>query len=315
MSLFLISSTMLSHQAIVTRLVLVESLKETSGGSLGLASLSLLGTLVLLDESSVVGVKTEQNLLVAERVLLLDGSALGQGGTLGGVEDALDFGAVDQTGKVGVGNNVGGDQEVLLELRGLGGGAVDVVEGLEGSRGPDDEAAEVTTRGELEEVQGVDVAGLDTGQVAETLDELLAIDGGVVDDKGTAALAVAAATELALTGAELLGALGLQDILGGTDGGQDLVGGSGLGGLGTLESGRVNDQGNLGNTRDGVTTGQQKGSDSRGGDSRGNSEASLSLGDADVPSSPDLGRSEHWRKHGQPNCLETMRADRQLAGK
>lgn len=279
---------MLSHQAIVTNnLVLVEGREELGGGSLGLALVGLLGTQVLLDEGGVVRVEAEQNLLVLEGVLLLDTSALGEGSTLGGVEDALDLGAVDQTGEVGVGNNVGGDQEVLLQLRGLGGGAVDVVEGLEGSRGPDDEAAEVTTRGELEQVQGVDVAGLDTGHVAEALDELLAVGGGVVDDQGTAALAVAAATELALTGAELLGVLGLEDIGGGTDGAQELESSGSLGSSSTLEDGGVDNQGDLGDLGDLVTTGQQKRSDSRGGDGRSDGVAPLSLRHLDVPLAPN----------------------------
>lgn len=282
---------MLSHQAIVTNnLVLAEGREELGGGSLGLALVGLLGTQVLLDEGGVVRVEAEQNLLVLEGVLLLDTSALGEGSTLGGVEDALDLGAVDQTGEVGVGNNVGGNQEVLLQLGGLGGGAVDVVEGLEGSRGPDDEATEVTTRGELEEVQGVDIAGLDTGHVAEALDELLAVGGGVVDDQGTAALAVAAATELALTGAELLGVLGLEDIGGGTDGGQELESSGSLGSSSTLEDGGVDNQGDLGDLGDLVTTGQQKRSDGRGGDGRGDGVPTLGLRHLDVPLAPDSRR-------------------------
>jgi hypothetical protein len=249
----------------------VNGLEELSRSRLGLASLSLLRTQVLLDESRVVRVEAEQNLLVAERVLLLDASTLGESSALGRTQDALDFGAVDQTGKVGLRDHVGGEEEVLLELGGGGGGAVDGVEGLEGRRGPDDESAKVTTRGELEEVQGVDVASLTAGQVAETLDKILAISVGVVDDERSTTLAVAAATELALSGTELLGLLSLQNILTSTDGGQDLESSRSLGSSSTLEDSGVDDQGNLGNVGNLVTTGEEKRGDTGSSNGRGSS--------------------------------------------
>lgn len=92
-------------------------------------------------EGAGVRVEAEEDLLVAQRVLLLDGAALGAGLALGGAQDALDLGAVDETGEVGLGDDVGGQEEVLLEGGGLGGAAVDLVESLEGGRGPDNEAA------------------------------------------------------------------------------------------------------------------------------------------------------------------------------
>lgn len=306
-----LTSTMLSHQAIVKNLNLVDGVKELVRSRLGLASVLLLRTEVLLDKGSVVRVKTEKDLLVAEGVLLLDTGTLGKSGTLGGVEDALDFGAVNQTGEVGLRNNVGRQKEVLLELRGLGGGSVDDVQCLEGSGGPDDETTEVTTRGELEEVQGVDIGCLNTGQVAETLDELSAVNLGVVDDQRTTTLAVATASELTLTGTELLGALGLQDILAGTDGSQDLESSGGLGSGRALEDGGVDDQGNLGNFRDGVTTSEEEGGDSGSSNGRGSSESPgfllailfltdlssfhslLALVGLHVPLAPDLGRGKH----------------------
>lgn len=240
---------------------------------LGLATLDLLLAKLLLLESRGVGVEAQQDLLVLERVLLLHVATLRPGLALGRTQDALDFGGVDQTGEVGLGNDVGRQEEVLLQGRGLGGGAVDLVEGLEGGGRPDDEPAEVTTRGELQQVQGVDGGGLNTGDVAETLDELLAVDLGVVDDEGSAALAVAAATELALTGAELLGALDLLQVGAGTDGLQQTESGGGLGGGSTLEGGGVDNERNLGDGRDLVTTGEQEGGDGRSSQSRGGSES------------------------------------------
>lgn len=247
----------------------------------------------LLGEDLGVGVQAEHDLLVLERVLLLDTSAAGDGIALGGVDGALDFRRVDQTGEISLRDNVGGEEEVALVGRGLGGGAVDLVEGLEGLRGPDDEAAEVATRGELEEVEGGDGAGLDTGDVAEALDEVLAVSLSRVDDEGTAALAVAAATELALAGAELLGASNLLEVGTGTDSLEEGDGGSGLGnGISSNELG-VDNEGDLGDGHDLVTTGQEEGSDSGGSNGRAGSVALLALVDLDVPLAPGLGRGEH----------------------
>lgn len=80
-----------------------------------------------------VGVETEQNLSVAQRVLLLDTSSLGGGIALGLLENGLHFGAVDQAGDVGVGDEVGWEKEVFLQGGWLGGGAVDGIQGFESS--------------------------------------------------------------------------------------------------------------------------------------------------------------------------------------
>lgn len=210
-------------------------------------------------------------MLVAQRVLLLDGATAGGGLALGSVERALDFGRVDETGKIGLGDDVGGEEEVALVGGGLGGRAVDLVEGLEGGRGPDDEAAEVTTGGELEEVEGADGAGLNTGDVAESLDELLAVHLGVVHDEGTTSLAVTTATELALSGAELLGVLGLFEVGASADGLEESQGGGSAGvGTGVEESGIDNER-DLGDGHDLVTTGHEERSGGRGSQSRAGS--------------------------------------------
>ncbi len=273
-------------------LLLRQNLGETSGGTLGLATLDLLLAKLLLGVGSGVGVKAEHDLLVAQRVLLLDVDTLGAGLTLGGTDNSLDFRRVDQAGQVSVGNHGRGQEEVLLESRGGGGGAVDLVEGLEGGGGPDDEAAEVTTGGELEEVQGENRGGLNTGDVAESLDELLAVDLGVVDNQRTAALAEAAVTQLTLTSTELAGLLDLDEVITSTKGLEEGNGGLGLGesraeGLG------LDNEGNLGDLGDAVATGEQEGGDGRGSQSRGGSEALLVQVDLHMPLAPDLGGSEH----------------------
>ena len=211
---------------------------------------------LVLDESGVVRIEAEHDLLVAQRVLLLDASTLGQGSALRSAEDTLDFRAVDQTAEIGLRDNVGRQKEVLLELGRLGGGAIDVVKSLESGRGPDNESSEVTTRSKLEKVQGVDGAGLNTGQVAGSRNELLAINLGVVDDQRTTTLAVAAASELTLTSTELLGLLSLLDVGSSTDSSQDGQSGAGLGGGSVLENSRVNNRGDFGNRGDLVATGE-----------------------------------------------------------
>jgi hypothetical protein len=185
-------------------------------------------------------------------------------------------------------DDVGGEEEVLLEGGGRGGGAVDVVEGGEGRRGPDDEAAEVAAGRELEEVEREDGRRLDAGQVAERLGDLLAVDLGVVDDQGPAALAVAAATELALTGAELAGVLDLVDVGRGADGLEEGEGGRGAGDGGALEDLGVDDERDLGDGGDLVAAGEEEGWDGRGSQGRDGCEALLAQVDLLVPLSARL---------------------------
>lgn len=248
---------------------------KSSLEGLGLVDGLLVGLLLaktLLLVRSGVRVEAEHDLLVLERVLLLDVRTLGDGTATDGAEDALNLRAVDELVEVGLGHAVLGNEEVTLELRGLGGAAVDGVEGGESVGRPDDETAKVTTRGELEEVEGVDVAALNTGDVAEGSDKLLAVLGGLVNDEGTAALDVAAVPQLTLTGAELAGVLDLLDIGGGTDSLEEV---DSLGSLlqGTVgEGGAGDDEGNLRDGTDTVATGEEKGSAGRGSDGRNGGE-------------------------------------------
>jgi hypothetical protein len=164
-------------------LILMQDFRERLACPLLLATLAqALLTQLLLRESGRVRVQSQEHLLVLERILLLHSGPLRGGIALWLVQYTLHFAAVDQTGDIGVADDVAGEEEVGLQLRGLGRGAVDVVESGEGVGSPDDEAAEMTAGGELEEVQGVDRAGLDTGDVAEGAHERLAVCLAVVDD-------------------------------------------------------------------------------------------------------------------------------------
>lgn len=228
-----------------------------------------------------------------EWVLLLDTSTLGAGITLGGADDGLDFGGVDETSDISLGDNGGWEEEVLLEGGWGGGGAVDLIESLEGGGGPDNEASEVSTWGELEEVQGEDRGSLNTGNVAESKGKLLAILKWVVDDQWATTLAVTAATELALSSAELAGSLDLGDIGTSTNGLEESDGGSSAGNLGAGENLRVDDEWDLWDGGDLVSASHQEGWDRGSSQGRGSSETLLAKVDLLVPLAPDLGWCEH----------------------
>jgi hypothetical protein len=161
------------------------------------------------------------------------------------------------------------------------------VELVEGVARPDDEATEVTTRGELEEVEGVDMGDLNTGQVAHGANNTVVV---VVNNQRTAALNVAASSELTNTSAELAGVLGLEDIIEGTD---SLKGGDGLLGLGHGLNGSVEDERNLRNSVDVVSASEDNTREGRGSQGRGDGESLLVDVDLSVPASPGLGRGEH----------------------
>ena len=152
-----------------------------------------------------------------QRVLLLDTSTLGLRLSLRSTDNALDFGRVDQTTDISLRDNVCGKEEVFLEGGGGGGRSVDGIESLEGGGGPDDETSQMSTWGELEEVERKDGGRLNTCDVAESAGDLLSIDLRVVDDQRTTALTVTASTKLTLTGSELAGLLDLVKICGSTN--------------------------------------------------------------------------------------------------
>ena len=240
-------------------LILMQDLRERLTSPLLLPTLTqALLTELLLRERSRIRVQSQKHLLVLERVLLLHARALRGSVALRLVQHALHLAAVDQTGDVGVADDVAGEEEVGLQLRGLGRGAVDVVERGEGVGRPDDEAAEVTAWRELEEVQGVDGAGLDTGDVAECADERLAVCLAVVDDEWATALAVAAATHLTLSCAQLARFLDLDDVWAGTDGLEEGGGNGGLDQSGGFEGSAADYEWDLGDGANTVATGEEE---------------------------------------------------------
>ena len=266
-----------------------ESLSLGLEGLLGSSCSTLLGqegSLVsltvgfgLLGHASLVGGMGIELLEGSDRLQWVGFRFVSGGLSLGRVEDGLDFIGVDDTGKIGVGHGSRWD--------GLSSFSVDLVEGVEGSLGPDAESSHVASRSELEKVQAVDAAKLDTRQVTEG--KLNSVVLGV-DDKRSTTHGVSAVTHLTLTGTDLLGVSGLLDIIEGTDSREDILGGRGL--LGGFDGG-VQDKRNFRDFIDNVSTGHDKGRDGRSGQSRGNGVSLLSDVDLLVPLAPGLGRSEH----------------------
>jgi hypothetical protein len=71
-------------------------------------------------------------------------------------EDGLNFIRVDDSGNIGIGQDGSGQSEVDLLGRFLLVGSVDGIELLEGSLGPDDESSQMTSGGQLEEIESAD---------------------------------------------------------------------------------------------------------------------------------------------------------------
>ena len=145
----------------------------------------------------------------------------------------------------------------------------------------------MSTRSELKEIQSPHVDELDTGQVAESLDDAVIF---VVDHKGTAALTVSAVPELSFASTEFTRVGDLDDVgvcveaLEESDGLLRL--GEGLGGA-------LNNERDFLDVLDAVATGQDQGGQGGGSESRNNSEAALVLVHLDVPFAPGLGGCEH----------------------
>jgi hypothetical protein len=205
-----------------------------------------------------VGVKLLHESAVVEGVLV--GGLLGDRVVSNGTELALNLVGVDDSGEVGAGHHVPVELVAALLNTLLTVGTEDLVKVGEGVLGEDHESAEVTTGSELEEVESVDTARVDTGEVAGgSLDEGVLV---TVDNEGTLGQLEARVSLLVGAGTGRLGGTDSGEVTGGTD----AVEGSeeGLGGL-NVEG--VNDEGELGNVVNVVTSGKNE--RSNGGGSEG----------------------------------------------
>eukprot|EP00657_Telonema_sp_P-1_P009061 TRINITY_DN323_c0_g1_i3.p1 TRINITY_DN323_c0_g1~~TRINITY_DN323_c0_g1_i3.p1 ORF type:complete len:294 (+),score=119.27 TRINITY_DN323_c0_g1_i3:122-1003(+) len=212
------------------------------------------------------------------------------GGLLGlellGLEDATDLLGLHDAGNIGAGEHGLGKGEVLLDGGGLGEGSEDLVELLEGGLGPDEEASDVSSGGEVEKVQGVDVSDVKAEDVAEGADTLVIGE----DEHGATAVHVTTVTGLAGSGADLLGVVDAVDVVDGVDG---LEEGDGLLGLVVGLDGVLNDEGNLGDLLDLVSAGHEEGGEGRSGQGAHDGEALLVEVDLAMPATVDLGGGEH----------------------
>lgn len=215
---------------------------------------SLLLLLLLGGTSDLVeGVKSVHENAIGKRVLL--GATLNSGRDLGSAELGLNLVGVDDSGEVSAVHDVAVEDIATLFDVSSAVVAEDTVECLKGILGPDDEATEVTTRGELEEVKSVNVDEVNTGEVSGgSLNALVLL---TVDDQGASAENVSGVSQLTVASSDFLGISGSLDVFTSTNvlkGGEE--------GLGGVNVEGVNNEGKLGDIQDFVTSGKNERSNS-----------------------------------------------------
>jgi hypothetical protein len=233
-----------------------------------------------------IRVQAEQDSPVPKRVLVLGPRAFVYLG-IRGTDYRLNLRAVDQTGDIWVRDFCSWQEIVLLVYSSLIKGAKDIVKESERSLSPDDKAADMSTRCELEKIETTDIDELDTRQVAECLHDATVF---IVDYERTAALAMATVAQLSLTGAKLARVGDLYDVAVRTKGLEKrncllcLV--EGLNGI-------TNDEGNLLDLLNAVAASEDERRKRRGGKRRNSGKAALVLVHLNVPFAPGLRRREH----------------------
>lgn len=269
-------------------------------GSLGLGLSSSLVSLGLEGSSSLGGsvlllLGNELSLLLGEWVELVHHGLVLQWVLLGLIMGSDVLSHVSQLGLnlIGVDDSsdisAGHNGSVQGEARLLGGSFVvsskNGRESLEGILGVDHESTEMSSWGELEDVESRDVASINTWEISSGL---LDVSGVItVDEKWTLSHDVSRVSIFSSSLSDLLGLSDLSKISSSTElgeGGQERLG---VGVLG-LENERE-----LWDGVDFVTSGHDERGASGSSKSRGNGMSSLSDIASLVPFSPDLERSEH----------------------
>ena len=165
------------------------------GGGSSLLSLSLSSNveLVLLNGEWV---KSVHEGTVVKWVLL--GLVMSSHGGSNFSKLGLNLIGVDDSGKIGAGHHVS-VQGVSGLLNGVSEvGSEKAVEGLEGASGENNESSEVTTWSELDDVESVDVASINSWEVSSGLGNFGALVS--VDDEWTSLQDVSGVSELSLSG-------------------------------------------------------------------------------------------------------------------
>lgn len=266
--------------------------QRSGESSLGLKSDFSLGSVVLVSllvhssDDVSVWVQGFHGSGVFQWVLLLDGVEWGV--VLSVSNNALDGIGVDDLGNISVGQDGSVEMISSLFLSGESVASEDLVEGLEGRFSPDDESSDVTTWGELSQVESVDIADFNAWDVSDGLEE-----GGVfvvVDEEWSLSESVSSVSELTLSWSDGLGVDDSFNIIISTE---SLEESNDFLGLGSTFDLVINDQRKVGDVVDSVTSGKDERSDS-GGSQSGSDGVSLLLDvDLSVPSSPGLQWSEH----------------------
>lgn len=176
---------------------------------------------------------------------------------------------------------------VLLVEGGLVKGTENFIEKSESTLSPDDKSAEVTTRSELKDIQPPHVNQLYTGQVAERLDDTEVL---IVHDQGSTTLPVTAVTQFTLTGTQFPRVGDLSDVSVGLE---SLEESDSLLGLAELLDGGGDDEGDLFDLLDTVSTSEDESGEGRCGQGRDGGKSALLLVHLDVPFAPSLGGGEH----------------------
>ena len=205
-------------------------------------SLSCLGSFLLLlllvgASNLVEGIESVHEGMIVERVLL--GDVLDDG-SLNLAELGLNLVRVDDSSEISAVHHI--SVEDIATLLDVSSSVVseDTVEGLEGVLGPDNKSAEVTTRGELEEVKSVNVDKGDTGEVSGGSLHILVLL--TIDNQRSTSEDISGVSEFALASSHLLGVSGSLHVFASTDALEGLE--ESLSGV-NVE--RLNNQGKLGN--------------------------------------------------------------------
>jgi hypothetical protein len=173
-------------------------------------------------------------------------------------ESSLDFLRVDDSEDVSVGQLRSRKSVSLLVGSSSSVGSPDLIEGLEGILGPDDESSDVTSGGQSEEVQSSDGAEFNSGNVSEGLDHGRRLS---VDNQGSDSSSPSAVSGLSLSSSLASALLDLLAIFVSLELLEDGNGGLGLGDR--VDKGVVEDERNLGNLRDSVSSGHHESGDGR----------------------------------------------------
>lgn len=254
-------------------------------GSLSLLLAIIFTDLKGLSSNGVVGVQPVGELLVLEWVLLL---AVDVFGVFNWLDGGLDFVGVDDSADISVAQDGSVEGVVGFLNTVFAVGAEDLVQGLEGRFGPDDQTAEGATWSELLKVESVNVADFNAWDVSDGLEELDVLVG--VDEEWATTDSVSSVSDLATTSAEGLGVGNSFDVLVETEvlkEVNDLL--SLLEGFNLV----IEDEWEFADLFNTVTTGEdQWGLE---GGSKGSCDGVTLLGHVDltVPSSPGLEWSEH----------------------